>query len=118
VDAVDAEIVRQVYVAHAEFGEAEAKLRALEESSLPARRRAEAAALAGYEAGRASIIAFLMARQAVAETEVSVVEARAARLHALAELRWAAHLEDSTHPIGDTTEDVRRDAEPRTQTSQ
>jgi outer membrane protein TolC len=88
--AARAQVALEVMTTAAGVAVAASELEVLEERVLPASRRAEEATLAGYEAGRADILSFLMARTAVRATEVSIVRARAALAHALADLRWAA----------------------------
>lgn len=88
-DAARSRIALEVATSAAEVEVAKSALEALEQQVLPASARAEQAAFAGYEAGRADILAFLMARTALFETEVRVARARAALEHALTDLRWA-----------------------------
>ncbi len=88
-DAVRARVALEVMTAAAEVAAAQSRLEAIEIDAIPASQRAAQATLAGYESARAEILAALMARTAVVNTEVEAVMARAELEHALTELRWA-----------------------------
>lgn len=104
-DAVRARVAREVMTAAAEVEANASRLEAVEMHAIPASKRAEEATLAGYESARADILAYLMARTAVVNTEVEAVMARAELEHALTELRWTVG-RAGANPAGGTN-DVR-----------
>jgi outer membrane protein TolC len=88
--AVGARIRGQLATATAEVKRATSLLEVLQARVLPATRRAEQSAAAGYASGRGALLDWMMARTAVAQTELQQVEARAKVEHVLVELRFAA----------------------------
>jgi outer membrane protein TolC len=79
----------EVATALATVREATVRVKALEQTALPAARRAVDTALSAYGAGQQDVQTLLAAEQAVVELDVAVVEARATLDLALAELDWA-----------------------------
>lgn len=65
------------------------RLRALRDGALPAAKRALDVTFATYAAGRGDLLGVLRAQQAVVDTEMDLVMARASLDHALADLDWA-----------------------------
>jgi outer membrane protein TolC len=65
------------------------QLRVLRSGALPAANRALDVGFTTYAAGRGDLLAVLRAQQAVVETDIDIVMARAALDHALADLDWA-----------------------------
>jgi outer membrane protein len=65
------------------------QLAALRHGALPAAKRALDVTLATYGSGRGDLIGPLRAEQAVVDTEIDLVVARASLEHALADLDWA-----------------------------
>jgi outer membrane protein TolC len=68
---------------------AAAQLRALQNGALPAAKRALDATLATYGAGHGDLPGVVRAEQALVETDIDIVVARASLEHALADLDWA-----------------------------
>jgi outer membrane protein TolC len=90
-DRADAELRIGVDVgtASATARAASEQLRALQSGALPAAKRALDVTLATYGAGRGDLPGVVRAEQAVVDTEIDVVVARASLDHALADLDWA-----------------------------
>jgi outer membrane protein TolC len=65
------------------------RLRVLRDSALPAAKRALDVTFATYAAGRGDLLGVLRAQQAVVDTDIDIVMARASLDHALADLDWA-----------------------------
>jgi outer membrane protein TolC len=65
------------------------RLRALRNGALPAAKRALDVTFATYGAGRGDLLGVLRAEQAVVDTDIDIVAARASLDHALADLDWA-----------------------------
>jgi outer membrane protein TolC len=66
------------------------RLRVLRDGAVPAAKRALDVTFATYAAGRGDLLGVLRAQQAVVDTDVDIVMARASLDHALADLDWAA----------------------------
>jgi outer membrane protein TolC len=90
-DAADARLRTGVDVgtASAAARAAAERLRVLTTGALPAAKRALDVTLATYGAGKGDLLGVLRAQQAVVDTDIDIVTARAALDHALADLDWA-----------------------------
>jgi outer membrane protein TolC len=65
------------------------RLRVLRNDALPAAKRAFDVGFATYAAGRGDLLAVARTEQAIVDTEIDIVMARASVDHALADLDWA-----------------------------
>lgn len=65
------------------------RLRVLRNGALPAAKRALDVTFATYGSGKGDLLGVLRAQQAVVDTEIDIVMARASLDHALADLDWA-----------------------------
>ena len=80
------------------------RLSVLRNLALPAARRALDVSLSSYESGAGGLLGVLRARQAVVDTEMDIVMARALLDHALADLDWAVGMPLPRTPLLDDTE--------------
>ncbi len=80
------------------------RLSVLRGLALPAAKRALDISLSSYEAGAGGLLGVLRARQAVVDTEMDIVMARALLDHALADLDWAVGMPLPRTPLPDDTE--------------
>jgi len=90
-DAADARqrIGVDVGTAAASVRAAVERLRALRDGALPAAKRELDVTFATYAVGRGDLLGVLRAEEAVADTEIDIVMARASLDHALADMDWA-----------------------------
>jgi outer membrane protein TolC len=90
-DVADARLRIGVDVGTAAAGARSAaeQLRVLRNDALPAAKRALDVSFATYSAGRGDLLGVLRAEQAIVDTDIDIVMARASLDHALADLDWA-----------------------------
>jgi len=83
------------------------RLSVLRSLALPAAKRALDVSLSSYQSGAGGLLGVLRARQAVVDTEMDIVMARALLDHALADLDWAVGMPLPRTPLTDDVEALR-----------
>jgi outer membrane protein TolC len=107
-DAAEARlhVAVDVATASASVRAASERLRVLRGGARPAAKRALDVTFATYASGRGDLLGVLRAQQAVVDTEIDIVMARASLDHALADLDWAVGTLLPRAPLASrTTED-------------